>query len=369
MSVDPNASYWNDYTNLQNVKHSIIKRYLSGWFPIMAASNTRILYFDTHAGRGRHLTGELGSPLVALQTLLQHALKNKILSRCEVNFFFVERDHENFVSLQSEIAALGQLPSKVKVFPIEADCFGVLEKIVTDLRARGTQLAPAFLFVDPYGFAIPGDLLHQLMGFQGVELFINLIWRELDAQMHLQDNPGVCANIDQLFMSKDWRIITSKTDSDERAQLAVNLLREKIGAQWATYMLMMRNHSAIRYILLHLSNHDRGRELIKDCLWSICPQACTEGSFFARKSEDFKQMQLLSADPDLRPLREWCLARLHRPRRWRSLIDDLRPELWREAHLNRVIRELRNEKIITAEDYQGKFSSKANPLLKLLPPT
>lgn len=363
---DPNPSYWEDYTNLQKVKHSIIQRYLSGWFNIMATRNERILYFDTHAGRGKHASGEFGSPLVALQALLSHGLKDRILANCEVIFFFVERDGANLLALQQEIAALGQLPEKVKVCPIEGDCFGVLSDIVIDLRARDAQLAPAFFFIDPYGFSIPGKVLHELMSFPKVELFLNLIWRELDAQMYQQDKAGVCKNIDELFMGQEWREITGIADHDERAQRAVNLLRQKIGATWATYLLMMRNHSAIRYILLHLSNHDKGRDLIKDCLWSICPQACTEGSFFARKSEDYRQMQLLSADPDLSDLRAWCEAKLReRPRRWQNLINYLRPELWKESHLNQTIREMRREGIIMPEDYRGKFSGKANPLLRL----
>ena len=41
-------------------------------------------------------------------------------------------------------------------------------------------MAPAFLFVDPYGFKIPAQLLGDLMKAGRVELFINVMWRELD---------------------------------------------------------------------------------------------------------------------------------------------------------------------------------------------
>ena len=41
-------------------------------------------------------------------------------------------------------------------------------------------MAPAFLFVDPCGFKIPAPLLGDLMKAGRVELFINVMWRELD---------------------------------------------------------------------------------------------------------------------------------------------------------------------------------------------
>ena len=67
-SSDPNAQYWSEYSNLQRVKHDLIKKYLEGWFPKMTLGPSgakRLLYIDTHAGRGKHLNGQLGSPLVA----------------------------------------------------------------------------------------------------------------------------------------------------------------------------------------------------------------------------------------------------------------------------------------------------------------
>jgi len=66
--ADSNAEYWVEYSNLQHVKHELIRHYLNGWFPKMTLGPVgckRLLYIDTHAGRGRHLQGQLGSPLVA----------------------------------------------------------------------------------------------------------------------------------------------------------------------------------------------------------------------------------------------------------------------------------------------------------------
>lgn len=85
--VDPNPDYWDSYTNLQRVKHDLIRRYLGGWFAKLGSWSGRVLYVDTHAGRGRHMGGELGSPLVALKTLLTHSHRARLLGSCEFVFY------------------------------------------------------------------------------------------------------------------------------------------------------------------------------------------------------------------------------------------------------------------------------------------
>jgi len=56
---DPNKTYWDEYTNLQHTKHRLIHEYLNGWFPKLGSCCGRILYVDTHAGRGKRLLHRL----------------------------------------------------------------------------------------------------------------------------------------------------------------------------------------------------------------------------------------------------------------------------------------------------------------------
>jgi len=101
---------------------------------------------------------------------------------------------------------------------------------------------------------------------------------------------------------------------------------------------------------------------MKNCIWKVAP----DGGFYARKSVDPGQLLLITPTPDLTPLREWTIERLRaNASRWQDLQNELRPELWREPHLNNVIRDLRKQGIIEGTDYKGSFSAKANPLLRL----
>lgn len=362
--TDPNPGYWDEYGPFQSVKHDLIRCYLNGWFPKLGTWAGRVLYVDTHAGRGRHVSGELGSPLVALTTFLQHSYRSELLKKSEFGFLFIERDPANLALLGNELAALGPLPKGVYVDTTAGDAFAKLSEWLERLQLERQQLAPAFVFVDPYGFKIPGRLLRDLMAAGRVELFINVIWRELD--MAVSQSPALgtrmAETLDAIFDGSEWQTRIDASDADERLHQAVNLLRAKVGARWGTYIRMVSGGRATRYLLLHLTNHDRGRELMKDCVWKACP----DGGYYVRQSDDPRQPMLIEREPDLTPLRNWILERLsERPCRWQELEDLLRAELWRTAHLSQIIRELRNSHSIVAEGFIGKFSLRANPRFRL----
>src|SRR5687767_7967869 len=120
---DPNPSYWEQYGPFQHVKHELIRCYLNGWYPKLGSWAGRVLYVDTHAGRGRYESGDPGSPLVALQTLLGHTRRDKLLSMSEFKFLFIERDPANLAVLEAELARMGPLPARVSVETSEGDAF------------------------------------------------------------------------------------------------------------------------------------------------------------------------------------------------------------------------------------------------------
>jgi three-Cys-motif partner protein len=368
MAEDVNPEYWEECSNLQLQKHALIRCYLGGWYPKLGSWAGRVLYADTHAGRGKHSSGELGSPLVALDTLVSHSHRERLLERCEFFFLFIEADQKNVESLKEEIKTRTPLPKRVILQVITGDCFGALKSLLETIRERKSQLAPAFIFVDPYGFKVPGSLLRELMAAGRVELFVNVIWRELDmaiaqAKAGVQRAAaGLATTLDQVFDGPEWRSRIDSADFDVRSDQAVDLLREKVGATWSTSIRMLGDNGNTRYLLAHFTNSDDGRDLMKDCVWKVCP----DGGYYVRKWDDVSQGTLIKPQPDLEPVRSWVLARLHQgPKRWDTLESDLRSEIWRTTHLNQVIRALRQEGLIVAEDYPGRFGRPANPMLRL----
>lgn len=365
--TDDYPEYWRDYSNLQRVKHKLLEHYLRGWLPKLGLGSGagRVLYVDAYAGRGRHQTGDLGSPLIALDTLLKHRYREQILAKSEVRFVFMERHEENYRALAQELSRVQPLPRGVAVDLHQGECEGILEEGLAGLRASGHELAPAFVFVDPWGFKIPYSLLAQFMTFRRVELLVNVMFRELDmALAQAAASAGMARTMDYMFGEKAWRGAVTGQTPNERAEQTLALIQQSVGARWQSSMRMLRRRR-VRYMLAHFTNHDAGRDLMKEALWKTCSHL-PEGIFIARAEEDPAQGVLLSGEPDLGPLEEWILARLcRRPTTWQELHEMSRSTSWLKTHVNRAVRALRDAGKVRKADASKPFYPSANPLLVL----
>ena len=349
-------SYWADPGPFGRTKLALIKHYLGGWFPILGSHWDRLTYLDTHAGQGSYATGEEGSPIVALRTLLEHPTLNRSLRNTQVDFRFVERDEEALTRLKDDVQRLGQLPSRVRVIPVAGDAFEAVRSL-----AKGNP-GPTFAFVDPFGFRVPVNALRDLMNRGRVELFVNIIWRELHMAMgHRPEDGTAMAEILHGIFGDAWRDFPS--DPESAMNDAAKTIAERVGAKWWTYVRMRSGGSAFRYFLIHFTNHDKGRDLMKECVWKIAP---ADGLTVSR-SVDPRQSYLIRPTPNLAPLEDWVRTSLGEgPRRWKELNDSLRQTLWRSTHLNQTIRKMRREDELKGSDHLGQFAASNNPLLDLV---
>ena len=87
--MPPRDTLWNLEPHTIG-KHLVLHGYLEAWFVIMGRWNGRILFIDGFAGPGEYSGGELGSPIIALNTYKEH--RSRHLVNAEVVFFFVEKD-------------------------------------------------------------------------------------------------------------------------------------------------------------------------------------------------------------------------------------------------------------------------------------
>src|SRR5690242_2162283 len=70
-------------------KHEILRRYLRAWTPILSHGGFPVVqYIDGFAGPGRYSNGEEGSPVIALETALEH----KASIPGKIAFVFIEKD-------------------------------------------------------------------------------------------------------------------------------------------------------------------------------------------------------------------------------------------------------------------------------------
>ena len=349
--------YWSEYTGLQRAKHQLLSKYLGGWFPILASANGSVIYIDCHAGRGRHTTGDEGSPILALQTLLSHQSSNRILRGTDLHFVFFETDQQNYDALLDEIRALGQLPAEVNVYPFREDYEAALRKTVANVRQRGQTLAPSFVFVDPYGFQLSMELLNSLLQFRGCELLINFMYRYIDLAIH---NPDQANNMDTLFGCHDWSDLSRINNLESRYRETIALFSRQLQAEFATHMNMMGTNNAPKYVLIHASNHPKGRNLMKDSMWAISP----DGSFTAYERDNPSQLVLIEPEPDLQLLKNMLWTQFTGEQVHTKKIDNWSLYTsYREKHVRDIVRDYRKREIVDASGYRGRFGFDKNPLI------
>ncbi|MBE3599796.1 MAG: three-Cys-motif partner protein TcmP [Limnochordaceae bacterium] len=357
---DADERYWREYDGLQYAKHVILREYLGGWFPKLSLGGAPyMLYVDCHAGRGRHSdpARHPGSPLVALHGLLNHRAFSRMTERTRFVFVFFERDETSARSLQAELAGVSLHPS-VSIHRFTGDYEGHLRPILARLQAKRRRLPPAFFFLDPFGFDLSMELVNRLLEEPHAEVLVTFMLRYVTLAA-LRDG-GHATRLDKLFGCTEWREARARDDFIERSTFLIRLFAAQLKARWVSYIVMRAKNGTTKYVLFHATSHPAGRRLMKDVLWKVDPFPA--GHFAAWESRvPGQEILLKGASPDLRPLRA-ALLRDFAGRRvaHRELKEWLLDLMYREPHLNTVLRELVREGSVALEAAEEIHFS-ANP--------
>ena len=359
-STSADDQYWRDYDGLQAVKHGILARYLDGWFPILSTFGGQLLYLDCHAGRGRHETGDPGSPILVLDGLLRHRLQRQILSRVEVSCHFFEISEDNAKRLNQEIVSLGPLPPRISVGVHTTDYEASLSQILEQLGSADAELPPSFAFIDPYGFKLSMRLMNRLLRAGRVEVLINFMYRYVDMALPRPEMAGI---LDELFGTSEWRRLRSLGDQERRFAATVKLFADQLSAEHVSWIVMRGASGKVKYVLLHGTNDLAGRLVMKEAIWAALP----DGRFTAYERDRPEQGLLISADtiPTQRILdllRERFLGRSV------ELFDDIYAAVdaspYRRVHVHEVLDRAVKRGVVQNLDEPGKFVINRNPRLK-----
>ena len=357
MSKPNDDEYWNEYDGLQHAKHQILRRYLGGWFPILSSWNGRVMYIDCHAGRGRHNAGQEGSPILALRLLTNHTYLKRMLRSAKVSFYFFEISTRNVGILQEEISALGTLPNGVSVHVIGRDYEEELREALDEFKAKKQVMAPAFAFVDPYGFKLSISLLNDFLQYGQSELLINFMYRYINMAIAHESQS---ANMDELFGCSDWRAARDLKDPEDRARMIIDLFSQQLKARYVTQMYMRGNNGALKYVLFHAANSPKARKLMKEAMWSVEP----EGSFTASERNSPDQIVLVKPEPDLEPLKKLLWHKFSgQSVSMNRLYDWLVDELYLDKHLHSVLNAAEKEEKVAFSGYEGRRAFSKNPIV------
>lgn len=273
-------------------KHEILKRYLKAWFPIMSKHNPRLVYIDAFAGPGKYENGEDGSPLIAIYVAKEHCLQ---LAK-ELIFMFIEKDINRLQHLENTIDN-SELPSNFKINLYQNNADKIISDILDDLEKQNFNLAPTFLFIDPFGYSeIPLETVARFMRNKKCEVLINFMYSSIKRWIHVKDSRT--KYFDCLFGTDKWREVRAIAKPKEKEIFLINLYKQQLehrcNIEFVRYFKMINKANQTQYALFYGTNHIKGLEVMKDAMWIIDP---TCGFSFSDRT-DPRQELLFELEPN-----------------------------------------------------------------------
>lgn len=272
-------------------KHEILRKYLGAWFPKLQWAK-RLVFIDGFAGPGEYSGGEPGSPLIALNSAVEHTAD---LSACELVYIFIEQDRDRFNNL-SQLLKARSIPGNVRCQAVQGTFAGHLTDILNTLDEAGRELAPAFVMVDPFGFTgLPLDLIARVARYRRTELLVSFMYESI---VRWRTQPHLAPAVDALFGSPDWRGADDMVDAAARKDFLLDLymrqLRDIAGMEYRRAFEMMDRGNRTEYFLIFATHHTDGLKAMKRAMWKVD----ASGLFRFSDATVSTQLALFSPEPD-----------------------------------------------------------------------
>jgi len=269
-------------------KHEILRLYLQAWFRITVRRFKRVVYVDGFCGPGQYEGGEPGSPLIALDA----APDEPLIDASEIVFWFVDEEKKRIEQLQ-DILQSRLLPRHYRVEVETGKFHEHFEKILNSIEGRGEVSAPAFAFLDPFGFSgIPLRLIQQLLSRRSCEVFINFMADSVNRWVE-HPKPKVRQHIVDLFGTRECQDLAALPPGERQIALKDLYQRQLLGsARFVRYFEMRGRRDRTQYYLFFATNDRLGHVKMKDAMWKVDP----DGDFRFSDATNPNQLVLFETD-------------------------------------------------------------------------
>jgi len=278
-----------------DAKHRILEEYLKAWFPILSRYHQRVIFIDGFAGPGVYEKGEMGSPTIALQCLMNHSL-DLCKRGTEFVFLFIESDAKRAAILKEIISkTFPEIPKNVKIHIEHGDFETTMKALLDSIEGTQKNLAPTFAFIDPFGYGhLPLYLIKRILAFERCEVFINFPYDSVNRFIETTDTREKLFN--DLFGTDAWQDIRKINDPDKRNRELTALYTRQLqtGSKYVRSFEMINNMNKVTYYLYFATNQLKGFEEMKKAMWKVDPR----GSFRFADTTDAGTRFLLSFGED-----------------------------------------------------------------------
>lgn len=261
-----NQKFFEERTDQSEVKARIVNKYFSTWaqivIPTVATRGGKIAYMDLYAGPGRYRDGAASTPLLILETAINHPKMAQMLRA-----FFNDSDGDKTSTLQAEIDRLPGI-ERLKHKPV-VTCGEVDDDAATYFNE--TRLVPSFSFVDPFGYkGLSLKIVQGVIKDWGCDCVFFFNYYRINAGIN---NPGVQRHMDALFGEKRADALRARLPGltpELREAAILEELANEIRSLGGKYVLpfTFRNSEGTRtsHKLIFVSKHFKGYEIMKDIM-------------------------------------------------------------------------------------------------------
>jgi len=333
-------------------KHTLLRRYLSAWFPIMASQfrDTGITFFDGFAGPGEYTNAQDSSPTIAME----QALRSDVTRfRTQTRLVFVEDRHGRAEHLRNVLDArfpLSNRPPGLVVCVHRGKCGDLFERAIAEV---GGWAGPVFANLDGWGADADYEIVRRIAQQPSSEVLVTF-----EDQFFIRFAKGDQEAGERVFGHSEWRRVDGLPTAEKKPFL-LELYRKGLHSAGFPYVLTFEmidegGHS------LHLFFGTTNKVAVakfKDGLWKVDGVA---GQRF-RDPRDPNQLSFDMQYPDFTPLESRILELLGgRDHSMAELCEDaLLETIYKESDVKPVMDRLIEQRIVelarTGRSYEDRI--------------
>jgi hypothetical protein len=143
--------------------------------------------------------------------------------------------------------------------------------MLDDLDGQKKRLAPAFVFIDPFGFTgIPFSLIKRIMENEKCEVLVTFMYEEINR--FIKDKT-LWDRLEETFGTDKWKNVISEKDSRKREELLRgiyrNQLEQEAGIKYVQSFKMLNKVNKTDYFLFFGTTNVTGLRKMKEAMWKI----------------------------------------------------------------------------------------------------
>jgi three-Cys-motif partner protein len=232
----------------------VFSDYFDKWVKILGRFH-KLNYIDGFGGCGAYKdkNGKIyfGSPILAAEIIKD----NKVHLERDANLIIIDENKDNIKNMESIFNY-----KKLDVKPIFVN--GDFDKTINEILDKVSNIAPTFVFIDPFGFEIKYSTLKKIMNIKKSEILFNFMFNGINRFLSLEQNEKI---MNDLFGTNKWKPL-SELKGIERENKIIELYKsqlKKIAKFVFPYPIEFPKMRRTYYYLLHLTNHYKGASIMK----------------------------------------------------------------------------------------------------------